>query len=219
MYFEDVWATYDSCWYGDDWYQACEDICYWGYTDWFFTAEEISQACQWITLDSAVNQYVSCIDFFDLGQCAAICFNGQNDPWFWQSEIDNACAVIAAEDALWWADVSWNDYIVPFIAFTDSGYDYDWYRQHPTAKRGDMPAQTVPQTAVRAQSYYTRKSETIALATAGVQAESSSNAGYYIAGATLVGAAAVAFLAMKKKDEKVIEAPLLASDDGFKASM
>ena len=77
----------------------------------------------------------------------------------------------------------------------------------------------MPQTAVRAQTYYNRKSENISLATAGVQEESSSNAGYYIAGATLVGAAAVAFLAMKKKDEKVIEAPLLASDDGFKASM
>ena len=151
--------------------------------------------------------------------CSAACYNGANDDWFWQSEIDNCCNVIAAEDECYWQGVNWDTYIVPFTAFTDSGYGDDWYRQNPTAKRGDMPAQTVPQTAVRAQTYYNRKSENISLATAGVQEESSSNAGYYIAGATLVGAAAVAFLAMKKKDEKVIEAPLLASDDGFKASM
>ena len=51
-----------------------------------------------------------------------------------------------------------------------------------------------------------------------VQSESS-NAGYYIAGASLLSAAAVTFIVMKKEGEKVSSEPLLASDDGFKASM
>lgn len=59
----------------------------------------------------------------------------------------------------------------------------------------------------------------VSLAGKGVQAEKSSNAAYYIAGASLAGAAAVAFLVMKRKNEKANETPLLASDDQFKAQM
>ena len=58
----------------------------------------------------------------------------------------------------------------------------------------------------------------VSLASKGVQTESS-NAAYYIAGASLVGAAAVAYLIMRRKDEKAIETPLLAVDDQFKAQM
>ena len=58
----------------------------------------------------------------------------------------------------------------------------------------------------------------VRLAAKGVQAESS-NAAYYVAGTYLVGAAAVAFLVMRRKDTKAIETPLLAVDDQFKAQM
>ena len=58
----------------------------------------------------------------------------------------------------------------------------------------------------------------VSLASKGVQAESS-NAAYYVAGASLVSAAAVAYLVMRRKDEKAIETPLLAVDDQFKAQM
>lgn len=58
------------------------------------------------------------------------------------------------------------------------------------------------------------------LALKDVVAESeSSNAGYYIAGASVLSAAAVAFFVMKKKGEKVASEPLLATDDEFKAAM
>ena len=46
------------------------------------------------------------------------------------------------------------------------------------------------------------------------------NAGYYLAGASILGAAAVAFIILKKKGEKIAcEEPLLASDDSIKATM
>lgn len=45
--------------------------------------------------------------------------------------------------------------------------------------------------------------------------ESSSNAAYYCAGATLVGAAAVAFCLLKKKENKENQTPFLASDDDY----
>ena len=57
----------------------------------------------------------------------------------------------------------------------------------------------------------------VRLATKGVAQEHKSNAAYYIAGASLVGAAAIAVMLMSKKEQKANETPLLAVDDEFKA--
>ena len=61
----------------------------------------------------------------------------------------------------------------------------------------------------------------VSLASKSVAVENDSyNAGYYLAGASILGAAAVAFITLKKKGEKVAyEEPLLASDDAIKATM
>ena len=50
-------------------------------------------------------------------------------------------------------------------------------------------------------------------------ASGESNAGYYIAGASLVGAAAVAFLVMRKQSVKANERPLLAVDDELECKL
>ena len=57
------------------------------------------------------------------------------------------------------------------------------------------------------------------LASKGVATNEPSNAAYYIAGASLFGAAAVAFLMMRKKEEKANETPLLEVDGELKAQM
>ena len=54
------------------------------------------------------------------------------------------------------------------------------------------------------------------LASKGMNVERNhSNAAYYCAGATLVGAAAVAFCLLKKRENKENQTPFLASDDDY----
>ena len=54
------------------------------------------------------------------------------------------------------------------------------------------------------------------LASKGMNVEQNhSNAAYYCAGATLVGAAAVAFCLLKKRENKENQTPFLASDDDY----
>ena len=66
-----------------------------------------------------------------------------------------------------------------------------------------------------AQIKRTSEHANVKLASKSTNAEESSNAVYYLAGASIISAAAVAFLMMKKKDAKAIETPLLAADDDF----
>jgi len=61
-----------------------------------------------------------------------------------------------------------------------------------------------------------RSGSNIYLASKGMtKEESHSNAAYYCAGATLVGAAAVAFCLIKKRENKENETPFLACDDDY----
>ena len=73
--------------------------------------------------------------------------------------------------------------------------------------------------ATRAQTEKTFEHGNVKLASKSAIAEESSNTAYYIAGASLIGAAVVFSLLMTKKDAKAIETPLLAADDDFKAQM
>lgn len=58
----------------------------------------------------------------------------------------------------------------------------------------------------------------VTLANKGIDVQSS-NAGYFIAGATVLSAIAVTFIVMKNKQgDKAASEPLLASDDEFKAA-
>ena len=65
-----------------------------------------------------------------------------------------------------------------------------------------------------------RSRASVNLASKGVHAEAeSSNAAYYIAGASVLSAAAVAYVITSKKGQKTVEQPLIAHDDEFKAFM
>ena len=65
-----------------------------------------------------------------------------------------------------------------------------------------------------------RSSATVNLASKGVHVEAeSSNAAYYMAGASVLSAAVVAYVIANKKGQKTVEQPLIARDDEFKAYM
>ena len=65
-----------------------------------------------------------------------------------------------------------------------------------------------------------RSSANVTLASKGVHSEAeSSNAAYYIAGASVLSAAAVAYVIANKKGQKTVEQPLIAHDDEFKVFM
>ena len=67
-------------------------------------------------------------------------------------------------------------------------------------------------------SLFSHDAAQVSLASSGIEVENgSSNAGYYVAGASLVAAATVTVVLMKKNVKKEVEQPLLTVDDDFKA--
>ena len=172
---------------------------------WYWSSER-DRACDWSAC--AIDQ--------DVAACARTCALES-----YNSDVTRqACKWQEVEHSMqkweWYYDYCATDQDLDWCEWscTDAQSGNTWYTTGEEAFACD-PSWDSVRKSMRSTKLAQAK---VSLASKGVQAESS-NAAYYIAGASLVGAAAVAYLVMRKKDEKAIETPLLAVDDQFKAQM
>jgi len=178
-------------------------------------------ACAWREADNLGDGeifYTRCRDNGELAWCQYACIDATNgNSWYYDYEREEACDAVASD-----SDSS-DDEEGEEVAADDDGTEAvaDSTEADAAADRKRMMKQKmIDMRAHEAKMAAKRSTAGVSLASKGVEVQSeSSNAGYYIAGASILSAAAVAFIVMKKKGEKVSSEPLLASDDGFKASM
>ena len=169
-----------------------------------------------------------CRDNGELAWCQYACIDATNgNSWYYDYEREEACDAVASDSDSDSDSSDDEEEGEPVPAEDDVAEEVvadvaaDAAEAVAAADRKRMMKQKmIDMRAHEAKMAAKRSTAGVSLASKGVEVESqSSNAGYYIAGASILSAAAVAFIVMKKKGEKVSSEPLLASDDDFKATM